>query len=67
MSRYKIPIQPFLFWIGMLLFIWGIIGWFLPFDGDDPYYTDAGSNAFYLSMGFVMLWAGFALWTRRAF
>ena len=60
MKRLKVPIQPFLFFIGLLLVVWGSIGWFLPFQTGDPYYTDTASNVFYLALGLLLAWSGFA-------
>jgi hypothetical protein len=48
----------FLVLSGLLLLIWGIVGWFLSGDAGDAFYTDAMSNIFYMILGAIVLWSG---------
>ena len=43
---------------GLILLAWGIVSWFVPFDEGDDFYTDVGSNTFYLSIGVLVTWIG---------
>jgi hypothetical protein len=52
MGKYKVPVQPFLFFMGLAVLVWGILGWFLPFG-------DTSSNIFYMIMGALLMWIGF--------
>lgn len=54
-------IGKFLLWGGLILFVWGIASWFVPFEEGDDFYTDTGYNTFYLVVGFLVTWMG-ATW-----
>lgn len=51
-------IGQFLKLAGILLLIWGIVSWFLPFEDDQSFYTDTGYNVFFLCAGLLVTWIG---------
>ncbi len=51
-------IGQFLKLAGILLLIWGVVSWFLPFEDDQAFYTDTGYNVFFLSVGVLVTWMG---------